>query len=198
MKRYTQLFIGYLILTLGISLLIVADVGVQSIDSVAVGLQKNIGLTVGTWLWIVNIVNTLLVALVSWKKPYIKGVIGILFVSLFVDGWLLFVFEDVVLSNLFIQTVLFLLGILCISLGAAIYLHTKLFILPWDGLMLAVSERLNWSIKYAKTLIEVIALIIGYLLGGGVGIGTVFVVFVMGYLVQTMLHLTKRWDWSHS
>ena len=66
---------------------------------------------------------------------------------------------------------------------------------PWDGLMLALSQRLNISINKAKTLIEFSAMAIGFLLGGGVGLGTIIIVLTIGNIIQWSLKATSRWEY---
>ena len=102
MGRIFQVIVGYLLLTLGISLIVIADIGVGPIESVVIGLNNHFGLTVGTWVWIVNISFIFFISLILSKKPCFKGLFGVFLVGVLIDFWLILVMHDVLLDNIFI------------------------------------------------------------------------------------------------
>lgn len=55
---------------------------------------------------------------------------------------------------------------------------------PRDGLMTGLHARTGWSLRGIRTAIEVSVLLIGWLLGGKVGVGTVVYAFAIGPLIQ--------------
>ena len=57
---------------------------------------------------------------------------------------------------------------------------------PRDGVMVALSIKLNKPIKYVRSSMEVMVLIIGYFLGGKVGMGTFISALFLGYSLQTV------------
>ena len=74
-------------------------------------------------------------------------------------------------------------GILAIGLGTGLYIGAGLGPGPRDGLMTALARR-GIPMRRARTVIEVTVLVIGWLLGGTVGIGTVVFAFGVGPAVQ--------------
>ena len=56
-----------------------------------------------------------------------------------------------------------------------------------DGLMTGLARRTGWSVRVSRTLIEVVVLGVGWLLGGSVGVGTVVYALAIGPLVQLLL-----------
>jgi ABC-type Fe3+ transport system permease subunit len=56
-----------------------------------------------------------------------------------------------------------------------------------DGLMTGLARRTGWSVRLSRTLIEVVVLGVGWLLGGSVGVGTVVYAVAIGPLVQLLL-----------
>lgn len=58
---------------------------------------------------------------------------------------------------------------------------------PRDGLMTGLHARTGWSLRGIRTAIEVSVLLIGWLLGGKVGVGTVVYAFAIGPLIQLFL-----------
>jgi uncharacterized membrane protein YczE len=83
-------------------------------------------------------------------------------------------------------------GVLLIGLGSGLYLAADLGPGPRDGLMTGLHHRFGWSIRSARTGIEVIVLIIGFLLGGTVGLGTILFAFGIGPVVQVFLRVFDR------
>ncbi len=77
-------------------------------------------------------------------------------------------------------------GVFTIALGSALYIGAGLGSGPRDGLMLGLSQR-GLSVRVARTMIEVTVLVLGLLLGGSIGIGTLAFTFGIGPVVQPML-----------
>ena len=73
------------------------------------------------------------------------------------------------------------------SLGAALTIFSNLGAGPIDTFMLAVHKRFGLSVKVATTFIEGGALLVGLLLGGPIGIGTIVVCLLMGPMIEIFL-----------
>lgn len=189
---FFQIIAGYLILTLGISLIILSRLGAGAWDTVYVGLFNKFGLTIGTWSFLVTASLVFFNALLTWEKPQFKSFIGTILASLGIDFWMELVFRNTVITQVPLQILAFTIGIILLGLGVAIYIRPKLFSGPIDGLMLATSKRLNISIKNARILNEFLALAIGFLLGGPVGLGTLLVAIFLGYTIQYGTLLLNR------
>ena len=74
-------------------------------------------------------------------------------------------------------------GVALIAVGSGFYIGAGLGPGPRDGLMAGLAER-GWSIRLARTLVELSALGIGIALGGTAGIGTFVFAFGIGPLAQ--------------
>ncbi|HBY08385.1 MAG TPA: hypothetical protein DEH22_11560, partial [Chloroflexi bacterium] len=55
---------------------------------------------------------------------------------------------------------------------------------PRDSLMLAVKRISGWSLRRARGTIEIVVVLVGWLLGGPLGFGTVIFALVIGPAVQ--------------
>ena len=80
-------------------------------------------------------------------------------------------------------------GILLVGLASGMYIGANLGPGPRDGLMTGIAKR-GPSIRLTRSVIEVSVLIVGWLLGGTFGIGTVLFALLIGPLVQFFL---PRW-----
>lgn len=182
--RLISFVLGLSLISFGVSLTIKAELGTGAWDALNVGLSKTIGLTVGSWVFIVGIVLIGLNAILLKTRPDFLAVITIFLAGLFIDGWLLVVFDSYQASGLWEQIAVFVIGVIILSFGIAVYLQAKFPLIPIDKLMLAIQERLGVSMGVAKTIGELSALVAAFLFSGPIGLGTLIVTFTIGPLVQ--------------
>ncbi|RSK26070.1 membrane protein [Bacillus sp. HMF5848] len=184
LKRSLFYLIGLTIISFGVSLTIKADVGVGAWDALNVGLSETVGLTVGSWVFIVGCILIVINALLMKKKPDLPALITIIMLGSLIDFWLLIALKPVVLQGLFIRYVIFFIAIVVIAMGVAIYLQAKFAPVPIDDLMITLRHRLNLNITMAKTMNELLALVAAFLLSGPIGVGTLIITFSIGPIIQ--------------
>jgi uncharacterized membrane protein YczE len=85
-------------------------------------------------------------------------------------------------------------GVATIAIGSGLYLSTDLGPGPRDGIMTGIHHRFGWSIRRSRTLVELSVLVLGWLLGGTVGIGTIVFAFGIGPLVQVVFRVLDPAD----
>lgn len=83
-------------------------------------------------------------------------------------------------------------AVAAIGVGSALYLTTGLGPGPRDGLMTSIHRHLGVSVVYVRLTLEVVVLIIGWLLGGTVGVGTAFFAATVGFSIGASLNVTDR------
>lgn len=186
-QPFTFYLIGLLILTLGITLTIKADIGVGSWDALHVGLYQLTDISVGKWVMITGAIISLINAFLMRQMPTIWPFFTIIIVGLFIDGWLwvthMFIFEEMIW-----RISLFAIGLIIISLGLSIYLQSKWAPNPIDQLMFAISQRTGFNLTISKTIGEVTALFLALLVNGPIGWGTLIITFLIGPLIQFFYH----------
>ena len=82
-------------------------------------------------------------------------------------------------------------AVFAIGAGSALYLTTGLGPGPRDGLMTGLHRRLGVSVVYVRLTLEVSVLIVGWLMGGTVGVGTAFFAATIGFSIGVNLRLTE-------
>ena len=92
-------------------------------------------------------------------------------------------------NEFFFQLLMILAGILIVGFGTAMYLIANLGAGPRDGLMTGLQKKTNASIALVRTSIETIVVLIGWLLGGIVGVGTLLYALGIGTAVALSLYL---------
>jgi len=189
--RWTFFFVGLLIFSLGITLCIKGhSLGISPWDVLHVGLYMHFGLTIGTWSIITGLLLVMGTALATKSWPQIGTWLNMISIGVFIDiyNWMI---PDV--SNLVGQIILFIIGVFVMGLGVGVYVSANVGAGPRDSVMLVLMKKTGWSIKRVRTLLEVGVGIIGWLLGGPVGIGTILVALFLGQIVQLTLPWAQKW-----
>ena len=181
-RQVFQVIFGTSLIGVGISLNYLANLGLGPWGVFHDGLSKTIGITYGRTI-IVTGVAVMLLWIPLKQKPGLGTLIDIFLVGLVADTIILyFEFSE----NIFLSLILILLGIISIGTGTAIYVGADLGFVPRDGIMVGL-ETLGIKIGTARNLIELIAFLTGWLLGGLVGYVTILFVIGIGPVVQLVL-----------
>jgi uncharacterized membrane protein YczE len=181
-SRLLRLFAGLVLFGVSLALMVRADIGLGPWDVFHQGIAQRIGLSIGL---VVNL--TAIVVLLFWiplrQRPGIGTVANVVVVGLVTDGtlWLL---PD--LDALAPRIALLVAGILANAVATGLYVGAGLGPGPRDGLMTGLASR-GYSIRLVRTLIELTVLVIGWLLGGSVGVGTIAYALAIGPLVGVFL-----------
>ena len=187
-RRWLTLLAGLAVFGAGLALIVRADLGLGPWDVLHQGLSRRTGVPIGT----VSIPVGLLI-LLAWlplgERPGWGTLLNVIMVGLVLDGMLLVLPE---LGNAAAQVALLIAGIVVTGIGSGLYLSAQIGAGPRDGLMLGLARKTGWSIRMVRTLIELSALVVGWLLGGKVGIGTLAFAFGIGPVVQVALRMFDR------
>ena len=181
-RQLFQVIFGTSLIGVGISLNYLANLGLGPWGVFHDGLSKTVGITYGRTI-IITGVAVMLLWIPLKQKPGLGTLIDIFLVGLVADIIILyFEFSE----NIFLSLILVLLGIISIGTGTAIYVGADLGVGPRDGIMVGL-ETLGIKIGTARNLIELIAFLTGWLLGGLVGYVTILFVIGIGPVVQFVL-----------
>jgi uncharacterized protein len=188
--RWLVFFVGLMIMGLGVALTVKGQrLGVGSWDVLHIGLFRNLGLSIGLWSIIVGIVIVVTASLGLREFPRLGTFMNMIFIGLFIDffNWVL---PD---AHTFpMQFIDFIFGILLMGIGGGLYLSANLGSGPRDSLMLLAVKKFGCSITVARTVMEVVVAIAGFLLGGPIGIGTVIMAFALGPIFQASLGYNRK------
>lgn len=183
-KRIGIYLIGIFIFTLGIGLSIQSGWGVGPWDATFVASNDLVPLTVGTWSILIQILLLLFSALLVQKRPSYESGITILVRGVFLDVWLYLVFPLLGIQKEEMNLWMGALGLLLLGTGIGLYLVSNLPKTPIDVFMNALQEKMKWSMKKARLVVECVALIMALVLSGPVGIGTVATAFLLAPIIQ--------------
>jgi len=180
--QLAQLVLGLWLFGTGEGLIVLAGLGNSPWTVLAQGVSVQTPLSIGA---ATILISAIVVA--SWsllrETPGLGTVLNAVLVGIAIDVTL-----DVVPSPTGIWRALALLGgIAVVSLASGLYLTARLGPGPRDGLMTGIVRRTGRSFRLVRVTLELSALLIGALLGGTVGIGTVAFALLIGPGVQAVL-----------
>lgn len=182
-RRMIQLFLGLALYGITLGMLVRANLGLDPWDVFHQGLAERTGISIGM---MVNLVGA--AVLLLWipirQRPGIGTIANVFLIGTFADIslWLIPPIASVPLAVAMLVGGVFLNGV---ATGA--YIGAGLGPGPRDGLMTGLVKRTGGSVRVIRTSIEVTVLGIGWLLGGKVGVGTVFYAIAIGPIVHRML-----------
>jgi len=192
-KRIGIYLIGLAINALGIALIIYSAVGAGAWDTVAIGLNHSWGLTIGICTVIIQVFVVLVTGIIERKRLQYESIIAIAIRSIFLDAWIYLVFNHMdQVASWEIQWLYFIFGIISMGIGIGIYMEAHFPKSPIDGLMLAIHNRFKWSINTSRIIVELSGAVIGFLLGGPVGLGTLLIALAVGKIIQMTNRKIKK------
>lgn len=163
----------------GEALVVISDLGNGPWTVFAQGLQVRTGLPIGVTTFIISIV-VLLVWIPLREKPGLGTIANAVVIALALQVGVAFIPHP---THLALQLIVVVFGIALIGLGSGLYLTTNMGPGPRDGAMTGIHQRTNWPIWAVRLGIEITVVIIGWLLGGTVGVGTVMFAVLIGPFV---------------
>jgi uncharacterized membrane protein YczE len=137
-------------------------------------------------------VGALIVALVFLlgEKIGLGTIFNMFMIGLFMD---LILFLDFIplFNHFWIGTLVHILGLFIISLGTYFYISSAFGAGPRDSLMVAITRKTGLPVGLCRGIVEISVVLIGWLLGGMVGLGTVISAFSIGFCVQITFRLLR-------
>ncbi|HMZ07688.1 MAG TPA: hypothetical protein PK078_08720 [Anaerolineales bacterium] len=180
-RDFVVIQIGFALFGLAISMMIRGNLGTSAWVVLEAALAYKIGITVGTMTIIMGFI--VLICAVAMREKMGWGTLGnILSIGPWIDLFNLFIPD--VDGNIWLQFAMLLAAIVLMGLGSAIYIGVDAGAGPRDSLMLAIKRTTGVSIRVSRAIIEITVVLIGWLLGGPVGIGTVIYALLIGPSVQ--------------
>ena len=178
-QRVTILFIGLAIFGLGDGLIIQSGLGNTPWSVLAQGLSLKTGMTIGTATLIIG-ATVLALWIPLRERPGFGTIANILVISLFIEiGTRIFPPQ----SSLLFGLIFVLSGIALIGIGSALYITCGLGPGPRDGAMTGLHSRTGVRVGRVRLGLEVLVSLIGALLGGTLGFGTLLFALMIGQTI---------------
>jgi uncharacterized membrane protein YczE len=186
--RFGQLYAGLVIYGLSSSLLVLGGYGLVPWDVLHQGLEQQTGIPIGTWSILVGIA-VLLLWVPLRERPGVGTVSNAIVIGGTIDVALWLAPE---VHAVPVRLACCALGVLLAGVATGMYIGAGLGPGPRDGLMTGFARRTGRSLRLVRTLLEATVLILGWLLGGTVGLVTFAYLVTIGPLAHIFVPLFTR------
>jgi uncharacterized membrane protein YczE len=180
--------VGQWLFGTGEALLVDAGLGVSPWTVLAQGISVRGGIPIGLATLVVS-VCVLLLWIPLRERPGLGTVCNAIVIALALQVMVGVLPQP---DNVAVQLAFVFAGIAVIGVGSGVYLTANLGPGPRDGWMTGLHVRYGWPISRVRLAIEAVVLVLGWLLGGTVGIGTVLFALLIGPAVGYGLRLAGR------
>ncbi|GAA1490563.1 YczE/YyaS/YitT family protein [Brachybacterium sacelli] len=182
-RRIPQLLVGLIGYGACVMLLVESGLGAASWNVLAEGVAENTGLSFG---WTTNLIAA--VVLLAWiplrEPPGIGTVLNVMIVGAAADATAALLPD---LDSLGARIVAFVVGLVGFAFFDALYLGAQFGSGPRDGLMTGLVHMTGKPVAAVRTGLDVVVALVGWSIGGTLGLGTILISLCTGSLVGAVL-----------
>ena len=179
-------FFGTMISELGIGCYYACGLGTDPISVFVDGLHNISGMSYGNISTICNVIQAILIFIFIREYLGIGTLIGVL-----IGGPLIDVFETLVrisfpleTTTLPVRIIILLVGLITTGIGYGLGIVSKMGIGCFQFIPLFLTKKTKIDLKYTQMFSDATFFLIGFLLGGVVGVGTLVGVFLTGFILS--------------
>jgi uncharacterized membrane protein YczE len=182
--------LGLILFASGIYLTIQADIGVAPWDAFCLGLAKTVGIKYGTASIIISL-TIVGIDLLLKEKIGIGTILDAFIVGKTVDllNWLDLIPKA---TNIWVSILMLIIGFFIMGFSQYLYMKTGLSCGPRDSFQVGIGRRLKRvPIGVVNIIILAVVLVIGWILGGPIGIGTLIAPVGIGLMQQLSFNMMR-------
>lgn len=188
--EWIRIVAGLIVFSLGVHMTIYANIGLAPWDCLGMGIAKHTPLNYGISMTAIAV--TILIIDILLKERIGFGTI----IDAFLTGNFVQAFNTLNKlpenNNVWLGIIIMLAGFVFMALGMWIYMSSEQCCGPRDALLVGLGKRMpKIPIGIVEILLWAVVLLIGYLLGGPVGIGTLISTFGAGLIMQLVYNIIK-------
>lgn len=187
-ERLAQLVGGLFLYGVALGFMVRGGIGVAPWDVLSLGVARWTGLGYGVVTVLISII-VLLLWIPLRQRVGLGTLLNALLIGPFADLTLLVLPAP---PSLWVGAPMFVLGLVLLAFATGLYIAADFGPGPRDGLMTGLVRVTRWPVWLARTVIEGSVLLVGFLLGGPVGVGTVLFAFGVGPLIGWFLPRIER------
>lgn len=182
-----RITLGFFLCACGTVMALNSNLGLSPWDVFHQGLTNITGITMGQASIIVGVVIVIITSILGLKAG-LGTIANMIVIGCFID--IIMYMKVIPICNNVFSGILMMIGSLFASaMGSYLYIGCEMGCGPRDGLMIVLVKLTGKPVSIIRFCIEMGALIIGWFLGGFVGIGTLVTAFGIGYCVQIIFKI---------
>ena len=179
-RRLLILAGGLMVSAVGITMMLQANVGLEPWSILQKGMSIFFGMTYGTAAMIVG-AAVIAIAVLCGESFGIGTLANIFFCPVCIDI-LLYLDWIPQMQTLWFGLLMLLGGMELLSVGTWMYMKSALGSGPRDALMVVLARKTGRSVGLCRATVELIAIFVGWRLGGQLGVGTLISAVGLGTL----------------
>lgn len=210
-KRIVLFFVGMSIIQFGVAIFLKTNIGSDPITVFTEGLAKVLNqtglkdfslvqliagkaeVTPGVANMIILVVICSIIILVDYKRIKIGTLICVVGVGPIIDlGIKVVSYFPVETYNYFIRMLIVLIGCFIIAVGFSVLSATNIGVAPNDIIPFIIQDKTKIQYRWIRIALDASFLVLGFILGGKVGVGTVIAMLAIGPLIQLCLPYGKK------
>ena len=180
--RFANFLTGQILYGIGIVTSIRANIGYAPWEVFHAGIAKTVGSTIGIVSIFAGII-ILITVTVAGEKIGFGTVLSMVLMGLLIDG-LMYLNIIPLAKNYLVGVIMLIAGLFIISLGSYFYIKSAFGVGPRDNLMVVIRRKTRLPVGVCRVAVELIVTLIGWALGGMVGLGTIISVIAIGFCIQ--------------
>lgn len=182
------LILGLVLFGVGESCLVLANLGSAPWTVLSQGVSHFSGINIG---WVTFLVSlTVLILWLTLKiKPGLGTILNVIIIALVIG---LIVSNVTPPTSIIARIFLTIWGVVLVGIASAIYLTSHKGAGPRDGLLVGLCFLTGWRVGLVRTMIEGTVCLLGWFLGGSLGIGTLLFAFGVGWVMQFCLAFLEK------
>ncbi len=186
-RKLIKVFLGIILYALGVVITIEARIGFSPWEVFHAGLANVLNLQIGTISIGVGLI-LITITTIFGEKIGMATVLNIIFVGLTVN--LILNAEIIPTSKRFSFSIIQMtVGLFIMVFATYLYLSTGLGAGPRDAFMVLINRRTGIKVGIVRSLIEITVTILGALMGGLFGWGTIMAAVIIGIALQTVFRI---------
>lgn len=189
-KRLLVIVTGAAISAFGMSLALGAQFGGATLAILWQGVSRQTGLSIGTSSLLIALLMLAFVFFYDRRQIHIGTLLYQAVYSAGLDGFALLHRYPEARP---LQALVMVLGITVFAAGAGMYASADLGRGPYEALTFALAGKNRWQVKYVRMVEDAVCIVLGWLLGGSVGLCTAVTLLLSGPIIQWVNQLCRRW-----
>lgn len=184
-KQMFLVVLGQVILGIGVSFIIFADLGIDAFGVFHSGVANTFNISFGAAMFYESLLALVVIFFVDKKYINFATVVSLFLVGFtadFIGMFLSLLLPDSL--NFGVNLLMVLLGSFILAIGLNIYVLADLGVGALDAIAEIITDKSKYEYKVVKMANDILFLIIGFLLGGKVGIATIITAIIMGPVIQ--------------
>ena len=185
--------VGIFIMALGSALSYKADIGTSSIGTTVDGLHNLLNISHGMADILICLILMIPMLFMARDLIGIGTLISVFGIGLFIDMWKAIIALHPIGNSWPVRIALSLAGLVISSFGTSIYVTTGAGISSFDAMIMLSYRLTGLSYSHASIVANYTMLAIGWLIGGTVGLGTLFTILIGSYVSGFFMNRTWKY-----